>query len=111
MLVAIPVPFPIQVIVLMMNILILLSSKWSDSTKNKYLIGYCHGAMVLLVLLRTLEASPDYQGQFSPRVVMMGLNLATSLVFGHAGSYVITKRLMDGAISFTLLYLLFHYLR
>lgn len=112
MVVAVPVPLPITVAVIAMNIFILLKSKWADDVKNKYLIGYCHGAMVLLVLLRTLEASPKYQGQpLTPRVAMMGLNLATSLVFGHAGSYVITKRLMDTAVSLTLLYLLVHYLR
>lgn len=113
LLVALPVPLPILVSALSMNALVLVGSKWTDAIKNKYLIGLSHGSMVLLVLLRTLEANtgPNYEGIVSPRVALIGLNLATNLLFGHAGSYSITKLLMDFSISTTLLYLLFHYLR
>ena len=112
MLVALPVPLPILVSVLIMNTLILMGSKWDNRVKNKCLIGFAHSVTVLFVLLRELESQiSSIQPKVSPRVALMGLNVATTLLFGRAGTYVITKRLMDTAIWATLLYVVIHYFR
>lgn len=123
LLVSLPVPSPILVSVLVLNTLILLGSKWDDTIKNNYMFGFSHGVLVLVVLLRELEAKlttstnsitnntpPGGGGSgISPRVAMMGLNLATSFLFGRAGSSVIAKRLMNTAAGTTLLYIIIHY--
>jgi hypothetical protein len=112
MLVVLPIPLPILMVAIVLNTILLLKSKWNSIIKRNYLIGFSHGIMVLVILLRELESKKTRQSEgVSARVALTGLNLATSLLFGNAGGYLITKRFMDIAISVTLVYILLHYFR
>lgn len=107
MMVALPIPLPLLVAALALNGGVLLFSQWKEAIKNKYLIGLSHGALVLVVLLREWEAATSKL--MFPRVVAMSINLATTLFFGHSGSNIRTKIVMNLAIYTTMLYILARY--
>jgi hypothetical protein len=107
LLVTLPLPVPFIALALIANTLVLLLSKWDDQTKNRFLIGLCHGALALVVIVREFEYLQDHPAR--PR--LLGLNLLVQLFLGQAGGYQITKRLMDLAIFGTLFYILLHYFK